>query len=157
MPPRAHRLAAAALVAALALPAARACEVQVRAARTGAALQTIGLGALREVELSYLHSVTRTVVRETLALDGLGFVQQRIEFSVPGPGLPTEALPGEVFERQADRFVYRQMERRVGVLHMRVDPAQAQTLSAGGVHHPLTAWGAIGLQLSPSGCQRDPA
>jgi hypothetical protein len=49
-------------------------------------------------------------------------------------------------------FVYDRMQRRIGVLHMRVDPAQAQTLRAVGGIHPLTRWGATGLRLETSGC-----
>jgi hypothetical protein len=131
---------------------AQACELHISAARSGQLLQTITLGRPQQIELSYLHSVTRTLVRETLAVDGEGFVQERIEFSVPGPGLPTETLPGEHFERQAGGFVYSHMHRRVPVLLMRVDPAQAQTLQADGVRHPLTAWGAQALQLAAQDC-----
>ena len=150
MRPGAGRVAATLLLTGLA--SACACELRISEARSGAALQTLPLGAAREVELSYQHSVTRTLVRETLAIDGQGFVQQRIEFSVPGPGLPTEALPGERFERRADGFVYDHMQRRIGVLQMRVDPAQAQTLRVAGTHHPLTRWGATSLRLDISGC-----
>ncbi len=142
----------AALCAGLAGPHAPACELRVAAARGGDTLQTIALPPSRELVLAYLHSVTRTLVRETLTADAGGLVQQRIEFSVPGPGLPTEALPGERFERLPDHFVYDHMQRRIGVLTMRVDPAQAQTLQAGGSTHALTRWGATALQLSTHDC-----
>ena len=99
------------------------CTVHVDSARDGATLAVQPLVAVRRFDLTYLHSVTKTLVRETLAIDAEGFVQQRIEFLMPGPGLPTEALPGEVFERRPDRFVYDQMRRRIGPeLLMRVDP-----------------------------------
>jgi len=150
MRPGTGRAAATMLLAGLAT--ATACELQISEPRSGRVLQTVALGPAREVELSYLHSVTRTLVRETLALDKQGFVQQRIEFSVPGPGLPTEALPGERFERRAEGFIYDQMRRRIGVLHMRVDPAQAQTLRAAGTSHALTRWGATALRLAAEGC-----
>ena len=103
----------------------------------------------RELVLAYLHSVTRTLVRETLTADAGGLVQQRIEFSVPGPGLPTEALPGERFERLPDHFVYDHMQRRIGVLTMRVDPAQAQTLQAGGSASRLAAVAEVVLIDAP--------
>ena len=146
------RFGRVALCAGLACSAAQGCELQISAARSGQVLQVLPLGASREVVLAYRHSVTRTPVLETLALDGAGFVQQRIEFSVPGPGLPTEALPGERFERLADRFVVDRMQRRIGVLHMRVDPDQLQTLQAAGTIHPLPRWGAAALRLATHDC-----
>lgn len=141
---------------AIAAPAAAgACELHVDPSREGATLAVQVLGAARRVDLTYLHSVTKTLVRETLAIDAEGFVQQRIEFLMPGPGLPTEALPGEVFERRPDRFVYDQMRRRIGPeLLMRVDPAQVQTLEVPGQPPlALTRWGARGLRLTLHGCE----
>lgn len=152
MRPSSGRIGVAALVIGMAPCSAQACELRIAASNGGLALQTIALGPVRQVDLTYLHSVTKTPVRETLALDAGGFVQQRIEFFVPGPGLPTEALPGERFERLPDRFVYDNMQRRIGVLHMRVDPAQEQALQTGGTTHALTRWGATALRLSTHDC-----
>jgi hypothetical protein len=110
------------------------------------------MGDTRQVELTYLHSVTRTEVRETLQLGPTGFIQQRIEFLELGPGLPTEALKDERFVRLSDRFVYENMQRRLGDLQMRVDPAQRQVLQVDGVAYPLFRWGRQSLQLMVHEC-----
>ncbi len=131
---------------------ALACEIRLLEHRSGAWLQSIALGSARHIDLTYLHSVTKTPVRETLALDAHGFTQQRIEFFEQGPGLPTEALAGERFVRLADRFVYDNMQRPLALLVMRVDPAQRQTLETGAAAFSLTRWGAKALQLQAHEC-----
>ena len=131
---------------------ASACEIRVLQGRTGVLLARVAMGSARQFDLRYLHSVTRTPVRETLAVDASGLTQQRIEFYEPGPGLPTEALPGERFVRLPDRFVYEHMQRPLGALRMRVDPAQRQVLQVGAVVEPLTRWGRQSLELQPHGC-----
>ena len=140
----------AALVA-LAAASAGACEIRI-IDRNGGELESIAVSGGSLVELRYLHSVTRTIVRETLGLDPRGFVQQRIEFLEQGPGLPTQALAGERYVRLPDRFVYENMQRTIGVLDMRVDPAQRQELEADGVTHSLTRWGRRSLRLEAHDC-----
>jgi hypothetical protein len=148
---KARRLAAL-LAVATAAGAASACEIRVSRQRSDNVLQVVPLGSAREVTLTYLHSVTHTPVRETLALGRDGFVQQRIEFTEHGPGMPTEALPGERFLRTSHGFVIENMQRPVGILNMRVDPAQQQVLEAGGGAISLTRWGRQALRLQPHDC-----
>ena len=131
---------------------ALACDVRVLQGRSDELLLSVHMGDIRQLDLTYLHSVTRTEVRETLALDASGFTQQRIEFLEHGPGLPTETLRGERFVRFGDRFVYDNMQRRLGDLHMRVDPTQFQTLKVGGVTYPLSRWGRQSLKLLVHDC-----
>jgi hypothetical protein len=144
--------AAAAVLLSTAACGVRACEVRVLEARSGKVLQAIALGSLRRFDLTYLHSVTHTPVRETLALEQEGLVQQRIEFTEQGPGMPTQVLEGERFTREGGRFVFDQMHRPVQALRMRVDPAQRQALEAGGQTYSLVRWGRHSLQLLPHGC-----
>lgn len=139
-------------VAAAARAGAAACTLHVEPTRGAGVTLELPLPPAREFTLSYLHSVTRTWVHETLQADGGGLVQRRIAWSVPGPGLPTEALPGERFERTADGFVIDGMQRRIERLAMRVDPQQQQTLEVAGHRHPLATAGPAALVLEARGC-----
>jgi len=139
-------------VAAAARAGAAACTLHVEPVRGAGVTLDVPLPPPHEFTLSYLHSVTRTWVHETLKADGRGLVQQRIAWSVPGPGLPTEALPGERHERTADGFVIDGMQRRVGRLAMRVDPQQQQTLEVAGHRHALASGGPAALVLDARGC-----
>ena len=129
-----------------------ACEILVFDQHGGLLRKGLALAPGQTVELSYLHSVTHSIVRETLAADAKGFTQQQIEFSEPGPGLPDQALPGEEFVRLSDRFVFRNMNRPIGVLNMRVDPAQQQQMTAGSTVVSLTQWGRRALRLAAHNC-----
>lgn len=143
------------LVAAVAWPALAAaqCRLQVRPVRGDGVSLDLPLPASQRFTLAYLHSVTRTWVRETLRADSQGLVQLSIAFSVPGPGLPTEALPGEAFRSSADGFAVDGMHRRIGPLAMRVDPSQHQTLELDGMAYPLTTDRPAALLLQARGCE----
>lgn len=149
---RAALLLAGLGMAAAAGSGAAACTLHVEPARGAGLTLDVPLPPTREFTLSYLHSVTRTWVHETLKADGRGLVQQRIAWSVPGPGLPTEALPGERFERTADGFLIDGMQRRIGRLAMRVDPQQQQTLEVAGHRHALATGGPAALVFGARGC-----
>lgn len=103
--------------------------------------------------LTYVHSVTRTPVVEHYRLDAGTIVQSAIEFEQHGPGLPTQADPGQHFERRAGGFVVT-MQRRFDVIVMRVHADQQPRLDVAQRHYDLAAWGnrAIALRALAGPC-----
>jgi len=96
--------------------------------------------------LTYVHSVTRTPVIERYRIDADTIVQFAIEFEQHGPGLPTQADPGQRFERRGGRFVVT-MQRRFDVIVMRVHADQQPRLDVGQRQFDLATWGNRALAL----------
>jgi hypothetical protein len=159
---RVHRLAGAAnaaLVCALAAGwlapasgAAPALCLVVAAAPSGEALDVIALdpGATR-LTLDYVHSVTRTPVVETYRASAEGITQTSISFTEHGPGLPTEGVDGERWERRDGRFVVT-MNRVFTTIRMRVHADQRPLLAVAGRSVALAQWGNRALDLHAGRC-----
>ena len=103
-------------------------------------------------EMSYVHSVTRTPVVERYRLEGGTIVQTELRFVEHGPGMPTEADPGQRFERDDKGYVVT-LDRRFPMVVMRVDAARSPRLSSGGVTLDLAQWGNRALALRTCGRQ----
>lgn len=103
--------------------------------------------------VTYVHSVTRTPVVERYRVEGATIVQTEIRFAQHGPGLPTQADAGGVFERRDGQFVVT-MARRFPVVVMRVHADQSPRLVAGDASADLAAWGnrALALSVAPGPC-----
>ena len=101
--------------------------------------------------VSYLHSVTRTLVDERYVVENGALVQTEMRFEQHGPGLPTEADPGGSFTTEGGRFVSR-MSRRFDGIRMRVHRDQHPTLSSRGGRVDLARWGDRALMVVPVDC-----
>jgi hypothetical protein len=101
--------------------------------------------------LSYVHSATRTPVRETYRVDSLGLTQIEIRFSQPAAGLPTEAAPGETWGQDGEQFVVT-MARRFDGVRVRVSADKAPMLDVAGRQTALTQWGEREIGLVPIAC-----
>lgn len=136
-------VAAAALVPAI----AQAACLAIAAHPDGAALDTIEAAAF---DVRYLHSVTRTPVVERYRIDGRVLRETSMQFREHGPGLPTEADPGQSFTRTRDGFVVT-TDRAFDTIVMRVHADQSPRLVAGGASVDLARWGnrAIVLRAAP--------
>ena len=146
-----RRPAAARMVALLAglalLPAARAACLVVAAHPDGPSLARVAIAASDPTfTLTYVHSVTRTPVRESYRIDGDSIVQTEIRFEQHGPGLPTEADEGGRFEQRNGQFIVT-MHRRFASFAMRVHADQQWRLVAAGQRIDLATWGNRALVL----------
>ncbi len=130
-----------------ALPAAQAACLIVASHPEGVSLAQVTIAASDPAfALTYVHSVTRTPVRERYRVDGDAIVQTEIRFEQHGPGLPTEADTGERFALQDGKFVVT-MHRRFASFAMRVHADQQWRLLAAGQRIDLAAWGNRALVL----------
>ncbi len=153
------------LLAACAAIAAAACAmplhaggcVIVSAGTPGATLGAWPLPAEDAVlRLRYRHSVTLSPVEERYDVAGSTLVQTQIRFAEHGPGLPTQAEPGQAWSQEDGEFVLR-LARPLDGIAARVDPAQQPTLAVGARTIDLAQWGrrAIHLTVRPGRCPGD--
>lgn len=144
-----RRLAARSILAAAGLMPAMAWAtcLAIAAHPDGRALDTIDAATF---DIRYVHSVTRTPVVERYRIDGAILRETSIAFREHGPGLPTEADPGQSFERTAEGFVVT-TDRAFDTIVMRVHAEQSPRLEAAGGAVDLSRWGnrAIALRAAP--------
>jgi len=106
-----------------------------------------------DFEIAYVHSVTRTPVVERYRLESGTIVQTELRFVEHGPGLPTEADPGQRLERREAGYVVT-LDRRFREIVMRVGAAQSPRLSSGATTIDLARWGERSLLIGACGKTR---
>ena len=147
--------AGAVLFAALLLPSlAGAACLTLAGHPDGARLSLLALPADdASFAVSYVHSVTRTPVRERYLVAGREIVETEMRFEQHGPGLPTEADAGGTFTRSDGVFVVT-MDRRFAEIVMQVHADQSPRLTAGSRSIDLAQWGnrALMLAVLPGAC-----
>ena len=102
--------------------------------------------------ITYVHSVTHTLVVETYRIDGHALVQTSIEFTEHGPGLPTAPDPGQSWRDVDGRFVVT-LDRRFESIRMRVHRDQSPRLVVGARSVDLARWGNRPVVLGVSTCR----
>lgn len=142
-------MAAAALLL-VAAAATAGCALDVLDTAAGARLARVPLPANSVFSLHYTHSVTLRPVEARYAVHD-GRLEQTAEiFDAHGPGMASDALPGERWEtRHADdgtRFVL-QMARPLPRLVLRLHELPAFSLLVGEQSIDLAQWGARSVEL----------
>ena len=128
--------------------AAAACLV-ITARPAGSVLTVLALPpAAPQFILAYIHSVTRTPIRETYVVENLELSQTAIHFEQHGPGLPTGPATGETWQRDGTGWRVT-MQRRFPEIAMRVDADQSPQIVTATVALDLAQWGNRSLLLRP--------
>jgi hypothetical protein len=144
--------------AALLLAAAAACALDVLDSPAGTRLARVPLPDDGAFALRYTHSVTLRPVESRYRVQAGRVVQTAEAFDAHGPGMASEAQPGERWETQATdagpRFVLH-MARPLPHLVVRLHPLPAFSLHAGAQTLDLGRLGARAVELRPS-CAAEP-
>ena len=144
-------MAVAALLLAAAA-AAGACALDVLDSPAGTRLARVPLPDDGAFALRYTHSVTLRPVESLYQLQAGRIVQTAESFDAHGPGMATEAQPGERWETlhtdAGPRFVLH-MARPLPQLVVRLHPLPAFRLLAGAQTIDLGQWGARSVELRP--------
>jgi hypothetical protein len=118
----------------------------------GARLATVPLAGQRSFALAYLHSVSLRPVESRYALRDGVIVQTAEIFDDHGPGMSTEALPGERLETLRDdtgaRFVLT-MSRPLPRLVVRLHEKPAFRLLVDGQTLALDQWHTRSVEIRP--------
>ncbi len=126
------------------------CSLDLLDSPGGTRLARVPLPADGAFVLHYTHSVTLRPVESHYALRGVGIVQTAEVFDAHGPGMATEAQPGERWETlpAADgrRFVLH-MARPVPTLVVRLHELPAFQVRAGQQTIDLGQWGARSVEI----------
>jgi hypothetical protein len=145
-------VAVAALLLAAAA-AAGACALDVLDSPAGTPLARVPLAANGAFALRYTHSVTLRPVESRYELRAGRIVQTAEAFDAHGPGMATEAQPGERWETQytdaGQRFVLH-MTRPLPQLVVRLHPLPSFRLLVGARTIDLDQWGARAVELRPN-------
>ncbi len=141
---------AALLLVAAAANAGAACALDLLDSPAGTRLARVPLPADHAFTLHYTHSVTLRPVESRYVVRG-GRMQQTAEvFDAHGPGMATDAQPGERWETRdaADgaRFILH-MERPLPRLVIRLHALPSFALRAGAQTIDLGQWGARAVEL----------
>lgn len=128
------------------LAAAAACALALRGFPGGEPLAQVPL-AQPEFALRYTHSVTLRPVESRYEIRNGRIVQTAEVFDEHGPGMATEPLPGERFERDGARFVL-SMRRPIERLIVSVQRLPAQKLVSGGDAIELMRFGERALEIA---------
>ena len=143
------------LTAALLFPSlANAACLALTSHPDGAGLSLIAMpGEDTSFTITYVHSVTRTLVLERYELAGSEIVETEMRFEQHGPGLPTEADRGGTFSHSDGRFIAT-MDRHFQTIVMQVHRDQSPRLVAGTRSLDLAQWGnrALVLGAIPGSC-----
>ena len=106
-----------------------------------------------EFSLSFIHSVSRTPVRDDYRVDGFRIIQTAETFETHGAGLPSIVDETGVtgWEYRDGRFVVG-MHRPIPRLIVRTDRNYRNHLSIGGVDVNLNAWEDQALEVAVAPC-----
>jgi hypothetical protein len=141
---------AAALALLLAANIHAACAVELLDSPGGERLARLPLPADRGFALRYTHSVTLRPVESRYVVRADRIVQTAEVFDEHGPGMATDAGPGERLDRQpgADgaRFVL-STQRPLPRLVVRLHPVPAFRLLVGQETIDLAQWGARAVEI----------
>lgn len=146
-----RRLAAALALALLAVQAA-ACALDLTEARSGRPLARLPLPADGRFALHYTHSVTQRPVESRFAVrDGVLLLTAEA-FDAHGPGMSTEAQPGERWETErtdaGPRFVLH-TARPLAELVVRLHPVPGFRLVTLAASTDLATWGVGAVRIRP--------
>jgi len=146
------RRAAFALLLAAAADAGAACALDLVDPASGTRLAQVPLATGADFALAYLHSVSLRPVESRYTLRGGVIVQTAELFDDHGPGMSTEALPGERLEtRRGDsgtQFVLT-MARPLPQLVVRLHERPAFRLLVEGRSLPLDQWHTRSIEIRP--------
>jgi hypothetical protein len=146
------RRVAAALLLAASVDAAGACALDLLDAPTGAPLAHVPLPPERTFALRYTHSVSLREVESRYTVRDGSLMQTAEVFDEHGPGMSTDAGPGEWFETQRDasgtRFVLH-MSRPIPRLVVRLHERPAFRLVVAGRETDLSRWNGRAIELRP--------
>lgn len=127
-----------------------ACALELLGSPGGTRLSRVPLSADRAFTLRYTHSVTLRPVESRYVVRANRIVQTAEVFDTHGPGMATEAGPGERLETQqaasGTRFVLH-TERPLPQLVVRLHPLPAFKLLANGELIDLAQWGARAVEI----------
>ena len=141
---------AATLALLVAANVAAACALEVADARDGTRLVRVPLPADGSFALRYTHSVTLRPVESRYVVRDSRIVLTAEVFDAHGPGMASEAQPGERWETRhtADgpRFVLH-TERPVPRLVVRLHPLPAFKLGVGTRTIDLSSWGTRAVEI----------
>ncbi|MHA6346599.1 DUF1850 domain-containing protein [Roseivivax sp. CAU 1761] len=115
-----------------------------------AEIARLPLGPGRDFELSFIHSVSRTRVRDSYRIDRGEIVQLRETYLAHGAGLPSgaEAPDATRWRHEGGRFIL-DMHRRTGPIALRVQPEFENMLHTDGTDLALADLGRRALTLAP--------
>ena len=134
----------------LAASASAACALDLIDSPGGTRLALVPLPADQTFALAYTHSVTLRPVESRYVVRGNRMLQTAEVFDAHGPGMATEAQPGERWETQhaADgtRFILH-MERPMPRLVVRLHKLPAFHVRAGEQTIDLGQWDARAVEL----------
>ncbi|TKW64297.1 MAG: DUF1850 domain-containing protein [Paracoccus denitrificans] len=121
----------------------------------GAALARLPLGPDGGFELSFIHSVSRTPVRDVYRVEAGEIIQTHEIFTAHGAGLPSVAddVGVTAWRHKDGRFVL-DMRRPTGPIHLRVQAQYENTLHIAGTDLALADLGVPALTLAP--CDKEP-
>lgn len=121
----------------------------------GANIARLPLGDPATFELSFIHSVSRTPVRDLYRVDNGQIVQTAEIFMAHGAGLPSIAndMDATGWRHENGTFIL-DMHRLTGPIPIRIQAEFNNTLHIAGTDLPLADLGHSALTLAP--CDEDP-
>lgn len=117
---------------------------------TGAELARLPLGPDGSFELSFIHSVSKTPVRDLYRLENGEILQTGEIFMAHGAGLPSIAndMDATGWRHEDGRFIL-DMHRLTGPIPLRIQAQFKNTLHIAGTDLPLADLGVPALTLAP--------
>jgi hypothetical protein len=124
------------------------CLTESRGAQ--AEIARVPLGPEGTFELSFIHSVSKTPVRDSYRVEDGEILQTRETFMTHGAGLPSIANDMDATGwRHKDGYFILDMHRLTGPIPLRIQSQYKNTLHATGTGLPLADLGHAALTLAP--------